>query len=171
MNSVSGGAFYAINSKNENHQLKISGTAYYDKWKLIYPLELRKYGGPELLSVDVKHLYDLSLTLTSVLNKRMRASLIVEGVYQNGLLSTPFHRVYFTDSTDYIEILPKQKFKIPVGLQWAVYLSDFAIARAYYRYYWDSFGIQAHTAELELPLKLGGAFRLTPFYRFHYHGL
>ena len=41
------------------------------------------------------------------------------------------------------------------------------IFRLYYRYYQDDFGIMGNTLSLDLPLKVGNYFSITPFYRFH----
>ena len=39
--------------------------------------------------------------------------------------------------------------------------------RSYYRYYRDDFGINAHTVSLEIPVKLGNALTISPFFRYH----
>jgi hypothetical protein len=104
-----------------------------------------------------------------VINPRIQASLIGEFVYQQGLLSTPFHRVYF-ENYDGVknEKLPGQRFKVPIGLRLNYFTTDFLVLRTFYRYYHDSFGLNAHTASLEMPLKLGSFFTLYPFYRYHH---
>jgi hypothetical protein len=152
-------------SKDENRQIKLGAYYFHDKWDMIYPKELRgKIIEPEH---DVKQLFDASVTLTQVLNKRLKAALTIESVYQFGLLSTPFHRVYFTDTTHNIERLPAQRFKLPLGLHITYYINDWSILRSYYRYYSDDFGIKAHTIELETPLKVLPFIVLSPFYRFY----
>ena len=47
------------------------------------------------------------------------------------------------------------------------YATDVVQVRAFYRFYNDNFGITAHTAELELPVKVTPFFVLYPFYRYH----
>ena len=47
------------------------------------------------------------------------------------------------------------------------FLSDFLVLRSYYRFYYDDFEIMAHSASLELPIKLGKTFTLYPHYRYH----
>lgn len=85
-----------------------------------------------------------------------------------GLLSTPFHRVYFQEqAAAKVEKLPDNRLKLPVGLRLNYYVADFLAARLYYRYYWDSWGIQAQTASLELPIKINRFFSVYPFYRYH----
>ena len=98
-------------------------------------------------------------------------------VYQSGLLSTPFQRVYFRDAQDVIveefqlgddvERLPETRFKIPLGVRLNYYVNDWAILRSYYRFYTDDWGLQAHTASLDMPLKLSDKFTLTPNYRYY----
>ena len=168
VNSISAGAFVTKLSRNENSQFRLGFLTFIDKWDLIYPLELRPADGSELLDVDVKQLYDVNFTYSQVLTKRIKASITGEFVYQKGLLSTPFHRVYFTDTSGYIEVLPKERIKVPLGLHANFYLADFLILRAFYRFYWDSWGIIGNTVQLELPFKIAKPMRFGPFYRFHH---
>ena len=44
---------------------------------------------------------------------------------------------------------------------------DRIILRSYYRYYIDSWGLQSHTASLEMPVKIIPFFSISPFYRFY----
>ncbi|MDV7397869.1 DUF3570 domain-containing protein, partial [Arthrospira platensis SPKY1] len=57
--------------------------------------------------------------------------------------------------------------KIPIGLRWNYYINEKFILRTYYRYYWDDWGIQAHTAQVEVPIKITEKFSLIPNYRFY----
>jgi hypothetical protein len=66
-----------------------------------------------------------------------------------------------------IELLPRSRFKYPVSLRLNYFATDVVQVRAFYRFYNDNFGIQAHTAELELPVKVTPFFVLYPFYRYH----
>lgn len=85
-----------------------------------------------------------------------------------GLLSTPFHRVYFNnENLPRVEKLPNQRTKIPIGLRWNTYISEHLIARIYYRYYWDNWGVKAHTVSLEVPVKINRFISVAPFYRYH----
>ncbi len=89
-------------------------------------------------------------------------------VYQMGLLSTPFHRVYFEGAEEArVEILPGNRLKIPFGVRLSYYLHDMLKTRLYYRYYYDDFGNDAHTFELELSISITKAVALTSFYRYH----
>ena len=86
----------------------------------------------------------------------------------NGLLSTPFHREYFSDlETPDIERLPSARLKIPLAFRMNYKPTDNLIVRSYYRYYTDDFGIKAHTFNLELPYHITDFLTVAPFYRFH----
>jgi hypothetical protein len=89
-------------------------------------------------------------------------------MYQHGLLSTPFHRVYFKDKSKRVENLPDKRIKFPLGVQLNTFLGARTILRSYYRFYWDNFGISAHALEFELPVKFGLEFTLTPFIRTYF---
>ncbi|MCB0635630.1 MAG: DUF3570 domain-containing protein, partial [Lewinella sp.] len=107
-------------------------------------------------------------TFSQVLNRRMQLALSGEVIYMSGLLSTPFHRVYFADQArPDIERLPDSRLKIPLGLRLNIFPFDGLVLRTDYRYYWDDFGIMAHTLNLEAPIKLTRALTLSPFYRYH----
>jgi hypothetical protein len=93
---------------------------------------------------------------------------LADVVQQEGYLALPFHRVYFADSPDpKQEKLPNSRLKIPVGFRGSYFLSDNLILRAYYRYYSDSWGLQSHTAELEIPIKVNQFLSFSPFYRYY----
>jgi hypothetical protein len=66
-----------------------------------------------------------------------------------------------------IERLPDFRTKHAFGLRGSVYLFDWLVMRTFYRYYFDSFGINAHTASVEFPVKPNRFFTVYPFYRFH----
>jgi hypothetical protein len=88
-------------------------------------------------------------------------------VQQQGYLSLPFHRVYFNDASVHQENLPGNRLKIPIGLRASYFLGDKVIIKAYYRYYHDDWGLAAHTADLELPVKITPFISISPFYRFY----
>ena len=63
--------------------------------------------GDQNVDFKPRNSYSLSVGLSHVMTKRLQMMLMVEPAYQEGLLSTPFHRVYFTDNTMKIEKLPR----------------------------------------------------------------
>ena len=94
----------------------------------------------------------------------MQGSLALDFVQQQGLLSTPFQRVYFSDVAesfienfqlaDAIEQLPDSRFKVAAGGRLNWYINETFVIRTFYRYYYDDWGISSHTASAEVPIKL-----------------
>ncbi|MFT5824138.1 MAG: hypothetical protein ACI8ZM_005404 [Crocinitomix sp.] len=165
--SMSVGGSLSKSSKDENNELSVKLKYYFDSWKLIYPIEFRN-GDIAHLPTNQRHSINFSATGSSIINKKMTASLTSDVVVQSGLLSTPFHRVYFQGATDAaIEKLPGLRVKFPVGLRFNYYMNDVIRLRTFFRYYADTWGVQGQTVKVELPLKLHQAFRVIPFYRFH----
>ncbi|WP_188562622.1 DUF3570 domain-containing protein [Hymenobacter frigidus] len=179
---------FAKTSRDGNRQLGLAGQVFFDQVTLITPAELRTaiIRGKNAYGTDTRQTYNLTATYSQVLSKRLQVAISTELVAQNGLLSTPFHRVYFRDNPDpnpapppngdfstrvataaRIETLPRSRFKYPVSLRLNYYATDVVQVRAFYRFYNDNFGITAHTAELELPVKVTPFFVLYPFYRYH----
>lgn len=187
----------ATYSKKTNNNGQFDGkiSAYFDQVKLIYPSELipvssapTTSSGPTYITTasgntvlsgggytDEKpkipsaprNTYDASLTFSQVINKRLQASVMLDLVSQSGYLGLPFHRVYFNDGTDHVENLPSLRYKIPIGIRLNYFAGDNLIIRAYYRYYFDQWGIQSHTIDLEVPVKITPFFSLSPFYRYY----
>jgi len=182
---------FAKTSQDGNRQLSLAGQVFLDQVTLITPLELRpgytgNLTGKGNYGTDKRQTYNFTATYSQVLTKRLQAAISTELVSQNGLLSTPFHRVYFRDNPDpnlapavggdfsarattaaRIEALPRSRFKYPVSLRLNYYATDLVQVRGFYRFYNDNFGITAHTLELELPVKVTPFFVLYPFYRYH----
>jgi Protein of unknown function (DUF3570) len=136
--------------------------------------------------------YSASISFSQVLTKKTQFSIFFDLVQQEGKLSSPYHRIYFADKPDYylgnlsfipnyenssnagvyrladaIEKLPSSRFKLPIGLRWNYYINETFIVRTYYRYYTDSWDITAHTASIEVPIKLTDKFTLSPIYRYY----
>lgn len=185
----------------KNTEISLSGNVFLDQWSLIYPEELRpfKAGGsginsplfvenqvtgnpdysPSFNELDSKNRnsYSLGLAFSQVLSKKMQGAFMADWVLQQGLLSTPFQRVYFADVPDSyidefqladdIEQLPDSRMKLALEGRLNYYLNEFLVLRSFYRYYTDEWGIRSHTASLELPIKLGNKFTVSPSYRFY----
>lgn len=168
VNSLSVGALYTKTSKDNNRELGLKASYYYDDWKLIYPTELRGITDVPYLDQDKRHSVNFTITGSSVINKRLSMALTGDFVYQTGLLSTPFHRVYFTGvELPRVEQLPSTRLKVPVGIRFNYHLADQLILRTYYRYYWDDWNLTSNTAKIEVPVKISNSLRVTPFYRYH----
>ena len=146
-------------SADNNRELSVKAGAFFDTWTVILPAELRPEGygsGAEGDTDPVDHKprnsYNAGLSLSQIVNKRMQVLLTVEPAFQQGLLSTPFHRMYFTDGSETVERLPGTRLKLPVALRLHYFFGDRVILRSFYRYYVDDWGMQAHTVNLETPI-------------------
>ena len=169
-NSISTGLRYSKQSRDANTQLNLAATAYFDRWRIFLPIELRGVAEPsELFDTQNRRSYNVTAILSQVINTRLQVALAAEAIWQEGLLSTPFHRVWFADQAFFpgVETLPGERFKLPVSVRLNYFPTDGLVIRTFYRYYYDDFGITAHTASLELPLKLSTAWAVAPFYRYH----
>jgi len=170
-------------------------SAYFDKVKLIYPSELipastpistgtttitsasgrtttvggsySSGSGSNSIPTSPRYTYTGSLDYSQIINKNLQASVLLDLVAQNGYLSLPFHRVYFTDGSEKVEYLPNNRFKLPIGFRLNYFMGDNVIVRSYYRYYTDDWGIKAHTASIEVPIKITPFFSISPFYRYY----
>ena len=108
------GANFIFNKKsnNGNREFDLKGQVFIDKVKLVEPSELRpppavntrasRENEKSLTPSSPRNTADLTLSLSQVINKRTQVALIAEGVGQQGYLSLPFHRVYFTNGSVYL---------------------------------------------------------------------
>ena len=161
-------------SKDKNREFSLKAQAFFDTWTVILPEELRppgygsgNVGDPTPVDHSPRNSFSLALSLSQVINARMQVLIILEPGYQHGLLATKYQRVYFVDGSEKAENLPDARYKLPIGLRMNYFLGDRVIIRSFYRYYFDNWGISAHTADLELPVKITPFFSLSPFYRLH----
>ena len=202
--SLGAGGSYTRLFNQKNTELSIRANAYFDKWTTIYPIELRPFdtGGNGLndplfalfpitgepnynpdftgFSDKGRNSYTLGFGFSQILSKNMQGSLALDLISQQGLLSTPFQRVYFQDVPDSfmdgfhlaedIERLPDNRLKIAIGGRLNYFLNASLSLRTYYRYYTDDWGLTAHTAQLEIPWKLSDRFTLYPSYRYYSQG-
>jgi hypothetical protein len=136
--------------------------------------------------------YSVSVSFSQILTKKSQISIFTDILQQQGMLSTPYQRVYFADKANYyvgkaqyipvyetsantgvyhladdIERMPNSRFKFPIGLRWNYYVNEKMALRTYYRYYWDDWGINAHTANIEIPYKISDKFTVYPMYRYY----
>jgi hypothetical protein len=199
--SLGFGGSYTKLFNEKNTEFSISANVYLDTWNAIYPIELRPFGengnginnslftqntitGNQNYSPlftefkdESRNSYSVGFGLSQILHKNVQGSLSVDLVKQDGLLSTPFQRVYFSDVADSfiedfqladaIEQLPDSRFKVAIGGRLNWYLSESFTVRTFYRYYFDDWGINSHTASIEIPFKISDKFTLYPSYRFY----
>lgn len=181
---------YSLYGNNFLNQGYFSGVDVYDQ----SGIATNQYK-PELFSVfndKKRNSYSASFGISQILGQRLQASFFFDLIYQEGLLSTPYHRIYFADKPNYyigektdiprytrpqnkgvfqladnIEQLPGTRFKTPFGIRINYYLSETFKLRTYYRYYNDDWGITSHTASIEVPVKLSQKFVVIPAYRYY----
>ncbi|HSB94749.1 MAG TPA: DUF3570 domain-containing protein, partial [Flavitalea sp.] len=169
--SIGAGIQLAKSSKDNNRELSANLQAYIDRWKVILPIELRDYtqeGSNE--GYKPRNSYSASFTYSQVINPKLQLALIMDLITQQGLLSTPFHRVYLDTHEVTTEKLPDSRFKVPVAIRANYFMTDRIILRSYYRFYSDNWGMRSNTFNLEMPVKITPYFSLTPFYRFYNQG-
>jgi hypothetical protein len=173
--SFGGGLNVRRVSKNKNTQFDFKAQVFLDTWKVILPVELRPpgYGSgsdrDDRGSVDrsPRNSFSTSLSLSQVINTRLQAALVIEPSYQHGLLATKYQRDYFTDGSERVENLPGSRYKLPIAVRFNYFLDDHFVIRTFYRYYMDNWGIRAHTAEIEIPIKLSSFVSVSPYYRYN----
>ncbi len=165
-------ASWAKASKDNNREFSIKASAFIDKATIILPIELRTgttgsgRGGSQ--DTRPRNSFTAAFSLSQVINERLQVMAIVEPSYQEGFLSTSFHRIYFTDNTEGIEKLPGRRLKLPIGLRANYFFGDNLILRAFYRYYMDDWGMKAQTVNLEGSYKITPFISISPYYRFNH---
>ena len=171
--SLSIGGFISKISASQNREFKASANLFADKWALdykinkLYPIEL-KNTGIEYVKTDMRYSSNFNFILSQVINKRLQGSLSLGFINQFGLLNTPYHRVYFEgEDLPRVERMPDIKIRIPASIRLNYFIGDRIILRSFYRYYWDTFGVEAHTINLEVPIKITNFIAFQPFYRIH----
>lgn len=165
---------FAKISKDNNREFSLKAGAFLDTWTAILPAELRPpgYGSGadgdrDPVAYKPRNSYNLALSLSQIINKRLQLLFTIEPAFQQGLLSTPYHRVYFTDGSHTVEKLPGSRLKLPVGARASYFMGDRVILRGFYRFYADDWGMVAHTVNLEATYKFTPFISLSPFYRFN----
>ncbi len=166
-NSRGLGVGFTKTSKDKNREINIKLQSYFDRVRLVLPVELRQ--GPYQKNRDVarspRNSFSSSLIFSQIINKKLQLALLIDVIYQSGYLGTPFHRIYFTNGNVSNEKLPSSRFKIPAAIRLNYFAGDKFIIRSYYRYYRDDWGLTANTFNLEMPVKLSPFISLNPFYR------
>lgn len=189
--SIGFGGSYTHLFNEKNTELTIKANVFLDTWNPQYPIELRpdfsntniigsgiydpfKY---EAFTDESRNSYSISFIFSQILSKNFQASVFIDLVQQNGLLSTPHQRVYFQDQPDFfiddfhladdVERLPDTRFKMPIGARFNYFLNERLTIRTYYRYYYDDWGVNSHTASIELPFKISEKFTVYPLYRYY----
>lgn len=167
------GLFFSKLDRTKSREISIALQMFFDdlRWgrlhdghpeKLIYPAELRN---KEWFDHYRRDSYNVEMGYFHVINRRMSIGVYPGVGYQSGLLSTPFHRVYFSDSLRRVENLPLSRLKFPIGVQLNTFVGGRWIIRTQYRFYWDDFGVRANSFNVEGAYKASRVFTITPFLR------
>ncbi len=171
--SLAGGMYYSKISTDQNREFKVDLNFFADKWALnyniskLYPYEIRRTG-IDYVDTDKRYSTNVNAVFSQVINKRLQTSISAGIIHQFGLLNTPYHRVYFEgEDLPRVEQLPDQRFRIPTSIRLHYFLGDRIIFRGFYRYYWDTFGVQSNTINIETPIKITNFIAFQPFYRLH----
>ena len=80
-------------SKDQNRAINIGAQAFIDQWALIYPVELRESAQAP---TSARQSYNVSASLSQIVNKKLQMSLMAEAVVMNGLLSNSFSSCVFS---------------------------------------------------------------------------
>jgi hypothetical protein len=160
---------FAKKTKNKNGEFTARIQAYLDQVKLVMPTELRTNTGGrgDDYGSASRNSFSGSLSYSQVINKNFQLMILGDVIKQQGYLSLPFHRVYFSDASVHQENLPSDRMKIPVAIRANYFAGDKVIIRTYYRFYKDDWGITAHTASIEVPVKITPFVSISPFYRYY----
>lgn len=167
-------AMFSKKTANKMGEFTAKVQVYLDRVKIVVPIELFfdyyslgsgfKFNGYHFSS---RNSYSASLSYSQIINDRFQVAFLADVIQQHGYLGLPFHRVYFQDSTVHREKLPSNRFKLPLGIRGSYFVGDQIIIRGYYRFYVDNWGLIAHTADIEVPVKISPYFSVSPFYRFY----
>ena len=122
-----------------------------DTLKLIYPKELRDTNWIEGFR---RHSVNVKLGLSQAINKRNIVGIYPEFTIQKGVLETPFHRIFFADSSQGVEQLPEERFKAALALRWNTFAGGRFILKNSLQGYGDTFGILGVSFENETVFKL-----------------
>ena len=118
---------------------------------LIYPKELRDTNWIEGFR---RHSVNVKLGLSQAINKRNIVGVYPEFTIQKGVLETPFHRIFFADSSQAVEQLPEERFKAALALRWNTFAGGRVILKNSLQGYGDTFGILGVSFENETVFKL-----------------
>lgn len=186
--SIFGGASMSVESDYfsiGNHlgfvKVEQNGLTHYSVEFIMYndDLRWRKWSGPEHLIYPVelryqewyndyrRNSYNLKFGFTKAINKRSIIGVFPVFSYQNGLLATPFHRIFFSDGSLAVEKLPDRRIKGSVALKWNHFLGGNLIVKNTINPYLDNFEIAGISIENETAIKLNAIWTLLPNARFY----
>ena len=136
----------------------------FDFKTMVYPVELRDTAW---FNISHRNTFNVSGKYSFITSVRSKMGFLLDITYQQGVLSTPFHRAYFSDGSLRVEKLPFNRLRLPFSLQYNYFLGSGLILKNNLRYSWDSFGVESLTYKLQTPIKLNYFVWLKPFVRFY----
>lgn len=137
----------------------------FDFTKMVYPYELRD---TSWFNISHRNTLTLSGKHSFISSYRSKLGFLFDVTMQQGIISTPFHRVYDLNNELRVEKLPTFRVKIPLAIEYNYFLGSGIILKNYLRYSWDSFQMNTYTYKLQTPIKLNYLFWLKPFVRLYY---
>ena len=167
--SFGGNINFSKKTNDKNGEFTAKMQVYLDQVSLILPIELRTSTNlrDNDYSSTPRNTFAGSVIYSQIINERFQAAIFADLIQQYGYLSLPFHRVYYKEGSVHPENLPSSRFKIPVAVRGSYFVGDNIIFKGYYRYYNDDWGVKAHTADIEVPVKITPFFSVSPFYRYY----
>ena len=168
----------AINGKNQMRTYSFNLFAFIDdlRWgrldpdylrpvTLIYPAELRY---KDWFDIHNRYSYNFKFGFTQIINKKNLLGIYPEIIYQHGLLSTPFHRVFFNNGDLKVENLPRQRLKGSLGLKLNSFVAGRLIMKNELDLYADDFGILGFAVANETAIKFNSVLSIAPFVRLYF---
>ncbi len=171
--SIGGGVNFSKKSQDDNREFSFKVNGFRDSYVKVVPEEFNPpqsgSGGHNRIKYtsSPRNSYDASMSYSQVFSSKFQMAFIFDFAYQQGLLNTPFHRVYLSDATLKIEALPDKRMKLPLGLRASYAITNKILFRSFFRFYQDDWGVKSYTANVELPVKVGKKLSVTSFYRYY----
>lgn len=170
--SIMAGGRWARDFNVRNTTVAASARYYADQVMLI---GINGSGDDDDVPSTRRQTADFSFSLTQVLGRRTVGTIEAGWTFQRGFLSTPFHEVLLADTPGLLggvrvaERLPSSRDRRAIGVRVNHALTDWLVQRGGYRFYNDTFGINAHSIESETHVRVPAADEmwLFPIVRFH----
>lgn len=137
----------------------------FDFTKMVYPMELRD---TSWFDISHRNTFTFSTKHSFITSYRSKLGFMLDATFQQGVLSTPFHRVYDKNDELRVEKLPTFRVRLPFAVEFNYFLGSGIVLKNYFRYSWDSFQMNAYTYKLQTPIKINYLFWLKPFARVYY---
>lgn len=163
--------------KKKNHQWQFNAAFAFDdlRWgrlnpdykrpvTVVYPKELRYR---QWYDTDRRTSGTFIAAHHQDINAKTTLSLYGSLALQQGLLSTPFHRIYFNNDSVAVEQLPSLRIKFAFSGEVRRFIGNHFISKTSAGIYTDNFGINALSLEEDISRKLRPGFYLGPFIRLY----